>query len=180
MNNPLGLTDNPNRNSTGFFSPSIMRIFLFELVSICFALPPEKIFSACSSQAAHAQRQINFSCVCNSSCVCMPLPSSKCRQGRGSTSVFLQSTKEEEKERKQQPKRKTTISGLMKAAWLARSDELTQTFAASILEFCNLPLDATRLCINCVRKWKTNMKKKHPRALEEHNKAHRGKSPGLY
>ena len=114
-----------------------MRIFLFELVSICFALPPEKIFSACSSQAAHAQRQINFSCVCNSSCVCMPLPSSKCRQGRGSKSVFLQSSKEEEKERKQQPKRKTTISGLMKAAWLARSDELTQTFAASILEFCN-------------------------------------------
>ena len=37
-----------------------------------------------------------------------------------------------------------------KAAWLARSDELTQTFAASILEFCNLPLDTTRLCINCV------------------------------
>ena len=62
-----------------------------------------------------------------------------------------------------------------KAAWLARSDELTQAFAASILEFCNLPLDATRLCINCVRKWK----KKHPRALEEHNKAQRGESSGL-
>jgi hypothetical protein len=107
MNNLPGFTDNRKRNSAGFFSPSIMRIFLFELVSICFVLPPEKIFSACSSQeaACYAQRQINFSCVCNSSCVC--------RQGRGSKSVFLQSTKEEEKEKKQQPKRKTTISGLL-------------------------------------------------------------------
>jgi hypothetical protein len=41
----------------------------------------------------------------------MTLPSSKCRQGRGSKYVFLESTKEEEKEKKQQPKRKTTISG---------------------------------------------------------------------
>ena len=157
MNNLPGLTDNRKRNSTGLFSPSIMRIFLCGLVSICVALPPEKIFSACKSQAAHAQRQISFSCVCNSSCVCMPLPSSKCRQGRGSKSVFLQSTKEEEKEKKQQPKCKTTISGCTRSnSWphessvVARSDELTQTFAASILEFCNLPLDATRLCINFV------------------------------
>ena len=37
-----GLADNRKRNSTGLFSPSIMRIFLFGLVSICFALPPEK------------------------------------------------------------------------------------------------------------------------------------------
>ena len=140
-----------------------------------------------ASQASHAQqRQINFSCVCSSSCVCMPLPSSKCRQERGSKYVFLQPTKEEEKEKKQQPKRTNTISGctrskidLTKAAWLARPDELTQTFAASILEFSNLPLDATRLCINCVRKWKTHMKKKHPRALEEHNKAQRRESSGL-
>jgi hypothetical protein len=111
----------------------------------------------------------------------MPLPSFKYRQWRGSKSVFLQSNKEEEKEKKPRcfhglRKQKMTT----KAAWLARSDELTQTFAASVLEFCNLPLDATRLCISCVRKWKTNMKKKHPRALEEHNKAHRGTSPGLY
>ena len=42
MNNLPGLTDNRKRNSTGLFSPSIMRIFLCGLVSICVALPPEK------------------------------------------------------------------------------------------------------------------------------------------
>ena len=41
-NNPPGITDNPKRNGTGLFSPSIMQVFLFGLVSICFILPPEK------------------------------------------------------------------------------------------------------------------------------------------
>jgi hypothetical protein len=88
------LTDSRIGYSTGLVISPIMRIFLFELVSICFALPQEKIFSACSSHL------LSHACMCNSSCVRMLLPSSKCRQGRGRKSVFLQSTKEEEKEKK--------------------------------------------------------------------------------
>ena len=188
MNNLPGLTDNRKRNSTGLFSPSIMRIFLCGLVSICVALPPEKIFSACSSQAAHVPnvRSASAACATPAACACPCHPPNASRGVEVNLCSYSQ-PKKKEKKRNNNPNAKppsqaapeVTID-LTKAAWLARSDELTQTFAALILEFCNLPLDTTRLCINCVRKWKTHMKKKHPRALEEHNKAQRGKSSGLY
>ena len=66
---------------------------------------------------------------------------------------------------------------LTKAAWLTESDALKKNFAVSILEFCNMPLDTKRVCINCVRKWKTYLKKKHPNALEEHSNAQTKSEP---
>ena len=131
-------------------------------------------------------RSASAACATPAACACPCHPPNASRGVVVNLCSYSQ-PKKKEKKRNNNPNAKppsqaapeVTID-LTKAAWLARSDELTQAFAASILEFCNLPLDATRLCINCVRKWKTHMKNKHPRALEEHNKAQREESSGLY
>lgn len=142
MNNLPGLTDNRKRNSTGLFSPSIMRIFLCGLVPICVALPPEKKNLLVQVKLRMPNvRSASAACATPAACACPCHPPNASRGVEVNLCSYSQ-PKKKKKKRNNNPNAKppsqaapeVTID-LTKAAWLARSDELTQAFAASILEF---------------------------------------------
>ena len=61
---------------------------------------------------------------------------------------------------------KATVN-LQRAWWSRHCDELQGTFAASVLEFCDLPPATKKICIGCESRWLTRTRKVHSSAIEK-------------